>query len=97
MASRKFKPCPFCGSSRSRIIKYDGDTFRSCVQCGASTACLCSAREANAAWERRPGDRQYINAKGCPKCHGLRIRWRSGVGFENEMRCADCSHVWEPT
>lgn len=32
----------------------------------------------------------------CPNCHKPGAHMRSGVGFEHEARCPDCSHVWEP-
>jgi len=33
----------------------------------------------------------------CPKCGSSRVRWRSGgYQYDNEKRCANCSHCWEP-
>jgi len=31
----------------------------------------------------------------CPKCNKVG-KWRSGVGFEHEMRCSNCNIVWDP-
>ena len=40
-------------------------------------------------------DNPDVSATRCPCCQKLG-RWRSGVGFEHEMRCGACSEVWEP-
>lgn len=32
----------------------------------------------------------------CPNCGSKAIHWRSGVGFEHEVRCSKCSLCWEP-
>ncbi len=32
----------------------------------------------------------------CPRCESKRTRWRSGVGFENEIICFNCWATWEP-
>ncbi len=42
-----------------------------------------------------PKHQIHINPYHCPSCqrHG---RFRSGVGFEHEMRCSSCNLVWDP-
>ncbi len=52
-AIRKFKPCPFCGFQKSRIVKYDGDVWRTCDYCKASTGPQMFSYQANRAWEDR--------------------------------------------
>ncbi len=52
-ARRKFKPCPFCGSPNSKITKYDGDVWRTCDYCKASTGPQPYAYQANQRWEAR--------------------------------------------
>ena len=50
----KIKPCPFCGSKRSRIEKYL-DVWRICIKCKCATRPSNTAREATQAWnDRRP-------------------------------------------
>lgn len=46
------KPCPFCGHKKSYVSSYDGDTWRICRACRASTAPHSSARAATKAWEK---------------------------------------------
>lgn len=35
-------------------------------------------------------------AMTCPVCGSRSVDWRSGVHFDHEVRCADCSEHWEP-
>lgn len=48
------KPCPFCGHKKSRITQYDGDIWRSCCGCHASTRACQTVRDATEFWNIRP-------------------------------------------
>lgn len=32
----------------------------------------------------------------CPECGIKRVKWRQGVGFDNEMLCYRCHHSFDP-
>lgn len=34
---------------------------------------------------------------GCPNCGSDRVRWRSGVYFDNEKICFACWFTWDPS
>lgn len=62
------KPCPFCGHPKSRIEEYDGDTWRVCQECRASTRGCRSRNEANIAWNARArANRKTQRKKGATK------------------------------
>ena len=43
-----------------------------------------------------PANSRFTSRK-CPHCGGKHTRWRSGVGFDQELRCLDCDGpAWKP-
>lgn len=59
------KACPFCGSSKTIASTYDGDYWRVCVKCGASTPPCNSASRALVAWnDRRPWKERVAALEG---------------------------------
>ncbi len=37
-----------------------------------------------------------FSPKQCPKCGGTATHWRTGVHFDHERRCTECSYCWDP-
>ena len=54
------KPCPFCGSAKSRIEQYDGDVWRTCCKCECATKPCNNGRDATKVWNDR---RHWIDRK----------------------------------
>lgn len=54
-------PCPMCQSPKSDTDEYDGDHWRICRVCRASTRPCSSTAEANKAWNDR---RTYTQRTG---------------------------------
>jgi hypothetical protein len=50
---KKPLPCPFCGGQKSHITTYDGDVWRTCRDCRASTGAFRCSRDATKAWQMR--------------------------------------------
>src|ERR1019366_6069531 len=63
MSKSKNLACPFCGSRQSHIVKYDGDIWRNCLKCGASTRPCHSVKAATTHWNERAGGRQPAMSK----------------------------------
>jgi transcription elongation factor Elf1 len=75
------KPCPFCGCTKSKITEYDCDTWRTCVECNASTASFASSKEANAAWNAARVYEDFTRSNGVGRIAAERKRQRDKEGF----------------
>ena len=62
-STTKLKPCPFCGSTETMDMQYDGDFWVQCAGCNCSTQVFDSEAESHKAWDTRaqPSDGALTN------------------------------------
>jgi len=56
----KLKPCPFCGSTKIKMINGPGKYWLVCDKCKASTNMTATEEKAIETWNRRSGDKECI-------------------------------------
>ena len=61
--SRKYKPCPFCGSKNIAKVLLPGLTWIvGCNECGCRTSEHLRSWDAEAAWETRPDPEEEVRS-----------------------------------